>query len=87
MARTATQNGNNAFCPFATSSQKEKDNDIPTVTQEEKEEEKNENNSDDNAPVIDDSDVINYPRVEEKAIDEYDLLEDIFLKMMPWLFQ
>ena len=86
MARTATQNGNNAFCPFATSSQKGKDNDIPTVTQEEKEEEKNENNSNDNAPAIDDSDVINYPRVEEKAIDEYDPLEDIFPKVMPWLF-
>ena len=87
MARTATQNGNNAFCPFATSSQKGNDNDIPTVTQEEKEEEKDENNSNDNGPVIDDSDVINYPRVEEKAIDEYDPLEDIFQKSCHGCFQ
>ena len=81
MAKSATQNGEDCYCPFATLSQKNPSSQNPTVTQE-----PHINDTENQDVQLDDSDIINYPRVEEKAVDEYDPTDDIFPKIMPWLF-
>ena len=81
MAKSATQNGDDCYCPFATSSQKGQSSKNATVTQE-----SHINDTENQNVQLDDSDVMMYPRVEDKAVDEYDPTDDIFPKIMPWLF-
>ena len=92
-AKQAYKKGQSVDFCYATSQQR---NSIPAVTQDDSDEMSDNSkcsasitqvdDSDNERPTISGKERINYPKVQEKAIDEFDTSIDIFALAFPWLF-
>ena len=88
-AKLLYQQGLETEFPYATTKQKGNPDDVHIISQlsqETVDSSYSQNSSSYPLTDMEKQGIIDYPKVEEKAVDEYDSTADIFPKCMPWLF-